>query len=72
MRGELLEDLLSRRVDDPVTVRQRARRLGVDLDAAHVLVVLHLPAPAPASAPRSGAPRTRRPAAGWPRSATAT
>jgi GAF domain-containing protein len=40
VRGELLEDLLSRRVDDPITVRQRARRLGVDLDAAHVLVVL--------------------------------
>jgi hypothetical protein len=44
VRGELLEDLLSRRVDDPVTVRQRARRLGVDLDAAHVLVVLTCPA----------------------------
>jgi GAF domain-containing protein len=43
VRGELLEDLLSRRVDDPVTVRQRARRLGVDLDAAHVLVVLTCP-----------------------------
>ncbi|MEU7908060.1 GAF domain-containing protein [Actinoplanes sp. NPDC049118] len=44
VRGELLEDLLSRRVDDPVTVRQRARRLGVDLDAAHVLVVVSCPA----------------------------
>jgi DNA-binding PucR family transcriptional regulator len=44
VRGELLEDLLTRRVDDPVTVRQRARRLGVDLDAAHVLVVLTCPA----------------------------
>jgi sugar diacid utilization regulator len=43
VRGELLEDLLSRRVDDPVTVRQRARRLGVDLDAAHVLVVVSCP-----------------------------
>nr|BFE72850.1 hypothetical protein GCM10020092_061510 [Actinoplanes digitatis] len=44
VRGELLEDLLSRRVDDQVTVRQRARRLGVDLDAAHVLVVVSCPA----------------------------
>ncbi|GAB1693666.1 helix-turn-helix domain-containing protein [Krasilnikovia sp. M28-CT-15] len=44
VRGELLEDLLTRRVDDPVTVRQRARRLGVDLDDAHVLVVLSGPA----------------------------
>ena len=45
VRGELLEDLLSRGVEDPVTVRQRARRLGVDLDAAHVLVVLTCPPP---------------------------
>ena len=43
VRGELLEDLLTRGVEDPVTVRQRARRLGVDLDAAHVLVVLTCP-----------------------------
>ena len=53
VRGELLEDLLSRRVDDPITVRQRARRLGVDLDAAHVLVVLTCP------------PRQRERAAQW-------
>jgi GAF domain-containing protein len=53
VRGELLEDLLSRGVDDPVTVRQRARRLGVDLDAAHVLVVLTCP------------PRQRERAAQW-------
>jgi len=53
VRGELLEDLLSHRVDDPVTVRQRARRLGVDLDAAHVLVVVACP------------PRQRDRAAQW-------
>jgi GAF domain-containing protein len=53
VRGELLEDLLSHRVDDPVTVRQRARRLGVDLDAAHVLVVVACP------------PRRRERAAQW-------
>jgi GAF domain-containing protein len=53
VRGELLEDLLSRGVEDPVTVRQRARRLGVDLDAAHVLVVLTCP------------PRHRERAAQW-------
>jgi DNA-binding PucR family transcriptional regulator len=38
VRGELLEDLISRPVD-PAIVRQRARRLGVDLDTPHVLVV---------------------------------
>jgi GAF domain-containing protein len=53
VRGELLEDLLSRGVDDPVTVRQRAKRLGVDLDTAHVLVVLTCP------------PRHRERAAQW-------
>jgi DNA-binding PucR family transcriptional regulator len=53
VRGELLEDLLIRGVEDPVTVRQRARRLGVDLDAAHVLVVLTCP------------PRQRERAAQW-------
>jgi DNA-binding PucR family transcriptional regulator len=40
VRGELLEDLVSRPVDDPAMVRQRARRLGVDLDTPHVLVVM--------------------------------
>ena len=40
VRGELLDDLVSRPVDDPETVRERARRLGVDLDDAHALLVL--------------------------------
>ena len=40
VRGELLDDLVSRPADDPATVRERARRLGVDLDEAHALLVL--------------------------------
>jgi DNA-binding PucR family transcriptional regulator len=43
VRGELLEDLIARPVDDPVTVRERARLLGVDLDTPHVVVVVHVP-----------------------------
>jgi hypothetical protein len=38
VRGELLDDLVSRPLDD--TVRERARRIGVDLDNAHVALVL--------------------------------
>ena len=40
VRGELLDDLLAEPVRDPVTLRERARRLGADLDAPHVLVVV--------------------------------
>lgn len=43
VRGELLEDLVSRRLDDPETIRERARRLGVDLDEAHTALVLRGP-----------------------------
>ncbi len=39
VRGELLDDLVSGRVSDPDALDARARRLGVDLGAAHVLVV---------------------------------
>jgi GAF domain-containing protein/sugar diacid utilization regulator len=40
VRGELLDDLVSRPLDDPGTARERARRIGVDLDAAHVVLVM--------------------------------
>ncbi|WP_204001559.1 helix-turn-helix domain-containing protein [Virgisporangium aurantiacum] len=39
VRGELLEDLVVGRGDDPAVVLERARRLGVDLDRPHVVVV---------------------------------
>ncbi|MEU6999538.1 GAF domain-containing protein [Nonomuraea sp. NPDC046570] len=38
VRGELLDDLISRASDDPEGLADRARRLGVDLAAPHVLV----------------------------------
>lgn len=40
VRGELLDDLVSRPDGDPGTIRERARRIGVDLDAAHAVLVL--------------------------------
>ncbi|MDI1465893.1 helix-turn-helix domain-containing protein [Catellatospora sp. KI3] len=40
VRGELLDDLLAEPVRDPAALRERARRLGVDLDAPHVLVAV--------------------------------
>jgi GAF domain-containing protein/sugar diacid utilization regulator len=43
VRGELLDDLVSRPIEDEDTVRERARRLGVDLDEAHALLVLRGP-----------------------------
>jgi DNA-binding PucR family transcriptional regulator len=38
VRGELLDDLVSRPVRDEDALRSRARRVGVDLDAPHVVV----------------------------------
>jgi len=38
VRGELLDDLIGRPVRDEQALRSRARRLGVDLDAPHVVV----------------------------------
>jgi DNA-binding PucR family transcriptional regulator len=40
VRGELLGDLLAAPRRDPEGLRERAHRLGVDLDAAHSVVVL--------------------------------
>jgi hypothetical protein len=39
VRGELLDDLISRPVRDDEALRSRTRRLGVDLDSPHVIVV---------------------------------
>ncbi|WP_329238405.1 helix-turn-helix domain-containing protein [Actinoallomurus sp. NBC_01490] len=39
VRGELLDDLVAGHVSDPDALDARARRLGVDLSAGHVLVV---------------------------------
>ncbi|HET6393493.1 MAG TPA: GAF domain-containing protein [Blastococcus sp.] len=39
VRGELLEELLGTSVRDPEGVRERARRLGADLDRPHAVVV---------------------------------
>src|SRR6185503_8943665 len=47
VRGELLDDLLAEPVRDPVTLRERARRLGIDLDTPHVLVVVRPSDPVP-------------------------
>jgi sugar diacid utilization regulator len=44
VRGELLDDLVSRRVEHPDTLRERARRTGVDLAAANAILVLKGPA----------------------------
>jgi len=40
VRGELLDDLISRPEADPATVWERARRLGVDLAAPNAVLVL--------------------------------
>jgi len=39
VRGELLEDLLADSLRDPDALQERARLLGADLDAPHVVVV---------------------------------
>ncbi|WP_410667881.1 PucR family transcriptional regulator [Amycolatopsis sp. cmx-4-68] len=46
VRGELLGELLTRKVQDYDLLRHRASILGVDLDACGVLVVAQLPGPA--------------------------
>jgi GAF domain-containing protein len=42
VRGELLEELLGPTVRDPDGVRERARRLGADLDRPHAVVVVRV------------------------------
>ena len=71
VRGELLDELIARPVRDPDALRARARRLGVDLDAPHVLVAVGDDAAGAASGWSPGRRRTPARAAGWPRRATA-
>jgi sugar diacid utilization regulator len=44
VRGELLDDLVSRPIEDLEMVHERARRFGVDLDEVHAVLVLRGPA----------------------------
>ncbi|MEV6896311.1 GAF domain-containing protein [Amycolatopsis sp. NPDC051372] len=43
VRGELLTDLLTAPARNPASLTARARRLGVDLSAPHVVLVAHAP-----------------------------
>ncbi len=45
VRGELLSDLLNAAHRDAAALRDRARRLGADLDRPHVLMVSHVEQP---------------------------
>jgi DNA-binding PucR family transcriptional regulator len=47
VRGDLLDDLLAQRVSEPEALSLRAARLGVDLAAPHVVVVLAVDERAP-------------------------
>ncbi|WP_028809519.1 helix-turn-helix domain-containing protein [Streptomyces sp. 351MFTsu5.1] len=58
VRGELLDDLLDARDRDPRLLRERAARLGADLDATHVVLAARLDAPA-ADADQEAAARRR-------------
>ena len=67
VRGELLDDLIARPVRDPTRCATRARRLGVDLDAPHVVVAVGDDAIAGRAARQralSWAPTLRRPRGG--------
>ncbi|MGK5114310.1 MULTISPECIES: helix-turn-helix domain-containing protein [unclassified Geodermatophilus] len=46
VRGELLEELLAPSLRDPEGLRERARRLGADLDRPHAVVVVLVDEPA--------------------------
>ncbi|CAL9365550.1 helix-turn-helix domain-containing protein [Streptomyces sp. enrichment culture] len=58
VRGELLDDLLDARDRDPRLLRERATRLGADLDAVHVVLAARLDGPA-ADAEQEAAARRR-------------
>ncbi len=58
VRGELLDDLLDARDRDPRLLRERAARLGADLDATHVVLAARLDGPA-ADADQEAAARRR-------------
>ncbi|KUO05249.1 helix-turn-helix domain-containing protein [Streptomyces caeruleatus] len=58
VRGELLDDLLDARDRDPRLLRERAARLGADLDATHVVLAARLDATS-ADADQEAAARRR-------------
>src|SRR5690606_25089640 len=51
VRGELLDDLLDARDREPRLLRERAARLGANLDTAHTVLVAR---PVPEGRPRGG------------------
>ncbi|MFC9266738.1 helix-turn-helix domain-containing protein [Streptomyces zhihengii] len=63
VRGELLDDLLDAPDRDPRLLRERAARLGADLDTPHVVLAARIEGPGsgagPASAARESADRRR-------------
>ncbi|QNP62009.1 helix-turn-helix domain-containing protein [Streptomyces genisteinicus] len=65
VRGELLDDLLDAPDRDPRLLRERAARLGADLDVPHVVLAARIEGPGsgsgagPASAARESADRRR-------------
>ncbi|TXS44747.1 helix-turn-helix domain-containing protein [Streptomyces sp. t39] len=65
VRGELLDDLLDAPDRDPRLLRERAARLGADLDTPHVVLAARIEGPGagtgagPASAARESADRQR-------------
>ncbi|MBA0051029.1 GAF domain-containing protein [Streptomyces sp. AJS327] len=67
VRGELLDDLLDSATRDPGLLRDRATRLGADLDAAHLVLSARLDTTAgeetPSRAPDGGTARRPTPGA---------
>ncbi|MFB7269275.1 helix-turn-helix domain-containing protein [Streptomyces sp. NPDC056244] len=59
VRGELLDDLLDAPDRDPRLLRERAVRLGADLDAPHVVLAARIDGPAPDTTERETADRRR-------------
>ncbi|MFH8371640.1 helix-turn-helix domain-containing protein [Streptomyces sp. NPDC018031] len=62
VRGELLDDLLDAPDRDPALLRERAARVGADLDAPHVVLAARIDRAGPATGPgaQHGGPDTPR------------
>ncbi|WP_411133444.1 helix-turn-helix domain-containing protein [Streptomyces sp. C10] len=59
VRGELLDDLLNAADRDPRLLRERAARVGADLDAPHVVLAARTDGPRPDDAHSHGTDRRR-------------
>ncbi|QIK11712.1 GAF domain-containing protein [Streptomyces sp. ID38640] len=59
VRGELLDDLLNAADRDPRLLRERAARVGADLDAPHVVLAARTDGPQPDDAHSHGTDRRR-------------